>query len=172
MIIPAMRSSYNTPQEMAKRATKIHVEYKRKQKERIEHLLTLAEGIIPEEQKEQLKLRIKSDVDMSAKPLGYHVEKAIMMIGYLNNEELSVEDVYNKFREEHYQTAIDELKVAEVIRDFSSRGGEFFTLAYESLKPRLQALRINAKLFMQEHPELFQDMLGCTEEPSQSGPTF
>ena len=145
---------------------------KKEKEERINHLVSLSEGLIPEEKQPMLRLRIISDIDMSIKPVGYHVEKALMIIGYLNNEEITLEDVYSKFKEQTYPTVIDELKVAEVIRDFSSRGQEFFTIAYESLRPRLTQLRANAKLFMDEHPELFQDMLGATEELKPSGLAF
>ena len=85
-MLPRGYTRQESLQEFSKRMLQTYAEKKVKQAKRLEHLLTLAEGIIPEDQKEKLELRIKSDVDMSPNPFGYHVEKAIMMIGYLNND--------------------------------------------------------------------------------------
>ena len=138
-----------------------------KRQERIKKVYSLSEGIIPEEQRPAFKERVTNDIDLSLKPIGYHTEQALRIIAYLNNEEVSAEEAYNKFVALGHSTIIEELKVAEIIRDFSARGAEFFTIAYEAIRPRLEILKAETELFVKEHPDFFKDLAYRSEQNKQ-----
>ncbi len=128
--------------------------------ERIRRIYTKSEDLIPEDKRELFLTTIKDDNNLLY-PVGFHANLALNIIAYLNNADLSIEDVYIKFKELDHRTPLDELTVAEIVRDYSARGGEFFTRAYESLKPRLVAMATKLYQTTDEVVPMF---------PSEEGP--
>ena len=129
-------------------------------KERIKRIYDKSEGLIPEDKREFFLTTIKDDNNLFY-PIGFHANQALNIIAYLNNEEMTIEAVYLKFQELEHKTALDELTVAEMIRDYSARGPEFFTRAYESLKPRL--ISMACSIYVHEDPEFVLDMIHSDE---------
>ncbi len=114
----------------------------KKQEERertIQKIYTKSEDLIPEEKREDFLATVRNNISANY-PVGFHANVALNIIAYLNNEEISLETAYQKLAEYGLKSELDELTVAEIVRDYSARGDEFFTVAYQALRPRLLAL--------------------------------